>query len=68
MLAAIDLGLGKREEALAQLQEAVDHGLEPAVDLFIEKNPDFKSLHGDPRFDALVAHAKERAAAVPKAK
>jgi serine/threonine protein kinase len=68
MLAAINLGMGKRDEALARLQEAVDHGLEPAIDLFIEKNPDFKSLHGDPRFDALVAHAKERAAAVPKAK
>jgi len=68
MLAAINLGMGKRDEALARLQEAVDHGLEPAIDLFIEKNPDFKSLHGDPRFDALVAHAKDRAAAAQKAR
>jgi hypothetical protein len=27
----------------------------------MEKDPDLKSLHGDPRFSALVAHAKERA-------
>jgi hypothetical protein len=29
-------------------------------------DPDLKPLHGDPRFAALVAHAKERAAAVRK--
>jgi hypothetical protein len=50
------------------LREAVDHGLSADLDLTIEKETDFKSLHGDPRFDALVAHAKERAAAVPKSK
>ncbi len=27
---------------------------------------DLQSLHGDPRFDAIVAHAKERAAAAAK--
>lgn len=27
----------------------------------MEKDPDLKSLHRDPRFEALVAHAKERA-------
>jgi hypothetical protein len=31
--------------------------------LGIDKDPHLKSLHGDPRFAALVAHAKERAAA-----
>jgi hypothetical protein len=57
------LGLaGKRDEALSLLRDAVDHGLSPEMDLYIEKDPDLKSLHGDPRFDALVAHAKERAA------
>jgi hypothetical protein len=45
------------------LQEAVDGALTPRLDLAIEKNPDLKSLHGDPRFGPLVAHAKERAAA-----
>ena len=48
------------------LSQAVDHGLSPSVDLGIDKDPDLKSLHGDPRFAALVAHAKERAAAAQK--
>jgi len=59
---------GNRDKALSLLREAVDHGLAPRVDLFIEKDPDLKSLHGDPRFAALVAHAKERAAAAQKPK
>jgi len=41
----------------------VDHGLLPGFSLGIAKDSDLKALHGDPRFDALVAHAKERAAA-----
>jgi serine/threonine protein kinase len=59
---------GNRDEALSLVREAVDHGLSPRADLAIDKDPDLKPLHGDPRFDALVAHAKERAAAVPKSK
>ena len=31
-----------------------------------KKDPDLQSLHGDPRFAALVAHAKERAVAAQK--
>jgi serine/threonine protein kinase len=54
---------GQVEEALSLLQQAVDHGLHPRIDLKIDKEPDFNSLHADPRFAALVAHAKERAAA-----
>ena len=57
---------GRRDEALSLLRQAVDHGLDSRTDLGIEKDPDFKSLHGDPRFSALVAHAKERAAAITK--
>jgi non-specific serine/threonine protein kinase/serine/threonine-protein kinase len=53
------------DEALSLLQEAVDHALAPSADLAIETNPDLKPLHGDPRFKALVAHAKERAAHKP---
>jgi serine/threonine protein kinase/Flp pilus assembly protein TadD len=66
-LGLIALRQGKRDEALEHLQEAVDHGLTPQRDLGIEKDPDLKSLHGDARFDALVAHAKERAAAAQQA-
>jgi eukaryotic-like serine/threonine-protein kinase len=57
---------GRRDEALSLLREAVDHGLNPSADLGIEDDPDLKSLHGDLRFAALVAHAKERAAAAQK--
>jgi tetratricopeptide (TPR) repeat protein len=56
------------DKALSLLREAVDHGLSPAMDLAIEKDRDLKSLQGDPRFAALVAHAKERAAAAQKPK
>jgi eukaryotic-like serine/threonine-protein kinase len=54
---------GQSEEALSLLRQAVDHGLPPRIDLSIEKEPFLNSLHSDPRFVALVAHAKERAAA-----
>lgn len=59
---------GRRDEAFSYLRQAVDHGLPATVDLAIDQDPDLKSLHGDPRFAALVAHAKEVAAAAQKAK
>ncbi len=66
---AVNAALRNRpDEALSLLQEAVDHGLEPPSLLEIEKNADLKALHGDPRFAALVAHAKEKAAAAEKTK
>lgn len=67
-LAIVEVRSGNRGEALKLLREAVDHGLLPRFILGIEKDPDFKSLHGDPRFEALVGHAKERAATVQKAR
>jgi eukaryotic-like serine/threonine-protein kinase len=51
--------LGRRTEALALLREAVDHGLPPNFDLEMSTDPDLKSMHGDARFAALVAYAKE---------
>jgi serine/threonine protein kinase/Tfp pilus assembly protein PilF len=65
-LGVVSAHRGRRNEALSLLREAVDHGLPPAADFGIEEDPDLKLLHGDPRFAALVAHAKERAAAVQK--
>jgi non-specific serine/threonine protein kinase/serine/threonine-protein kinase len=65
-LSCIAARQGRRDEALSLLREAVDHGLRPGADLGMDTDPDLKSLHGDPRFAALVAHAKERAAAAQK--
>jgi hypothetical protein len=45
-------------ETTRRLREAIDHGLSPVDALGMERDADLKSLHGDPRFDALVAHAK----------
>jgi serine/threonine protein kinase/Tfp pilus assembly protein PilF len=53
---------GKRDEALSFLHEAVDHGLQPAGLLELERSADLKSLHGDPRFAAIVSDAQQRAA------
>jgi serine/threonine protein kinase/Flp pilus assembly protein TadD len=56
---------GHRDEALAFLRDAVDHGL-PSRGPGLEQDSDLQSLHGDPRFDAVVADRHQRAAA-PKA-
>jgi eukaryotic-like serine/threonine-protein kinase len=52
---------GRRDEALSLLGQAVDHGLSPGLDLGLDKDTDLQSLHGDPRFGALVKHARELA-------
>ena len=57
---------GNHTEALSLLRQAIDHGLSPNGDLDMDKDDDLKSLHGDPRFVALVAYAKERATAAQK--
>jgi non-specific serine/threonine protein kinase/serine/threonine-protein kinase len=62
-LAAVAAKRGRAEEALSLLQQAIDIGLRPVEAVQMEKDPDLNALHGDPRFAALVAHAKERAAA-----
>jgi len=62
-LGVIAANLGNRTEALSLLRQSVDHGLFPTAVLGMEKDHGLKSLQGDPRFEALVAYAKERAAA-----
>ena len=65
-LGGIALHKRKPDEALSLLRDAVDHGLAPNIALHLENDPDLAALHSDPRFSALVAHAKERAAAARK--
>jgi non-specific serine/threonine protein kinase/serine/threonine-protein kinase len=67
-LAILETRQGKTGEALRLLREAIDHGLTARNCLGIEKDPDFKSLHGDTRFDVLVAYAKVRTASVQNVK
>ncbi len=53
---------GKKNLALVLLKQAVAHAM-PEIYSSIEIDPDFKSLHGDPRFAALVNHANQELAA-----
>jgi hypothetical protein len=52
---------GRHDEALQYLDQAIDHGYGPADRISAE--PDLKSMHGDPHFEALVAKARQKAAA-----
>jgi tetratricopeptide (TPR) repeat protein len=62
-LAAIAAAQGKRDEALALLQNALSDNLAPQVIAGIPSDPDLKPLHGDPRFDRLLEEARKRAEA-----
>jgi hypothetical protein len=58
-MACLKAHLGDKNAAIALLADAVDHGFPPGDDLGIETDSDLASLRGDPRFTALVAHAKQ---------
>jgi hypothetical protein len=55
-------GKGEKEKALATLRESFEYGFRDFAAL--DANPAFISFRNDPRFTALVAHAK---ASVPAA-
>ena len=55
---------GRRDEALNYLGQAIDHGFRNAQQM--ETEDDLKSLRNDPRFESLVAKARQPAAAVQK--
>ena len=55
---------GHRDEALQYLGEAIAHGYNTPEEMATDS--DLKSLHGDPRFEALVAKSRARQAAVAK--
>jgi eukaryotic-like serine/threonine-protein kinase len=63
-MACLKAHLGDKNGAIALLADAVDHGFLPGDDLGIETDSDLASLHGDPRFTALVAHAKQVASSM----
>ena len=52
----------RRDEAISLLQDAVKHGLAIDITLGMDKDPALKCLHGDPRFEALVAESHQAAA------
>jgi eukaryotic-like serine/threonine-protein kinase len=52
----------QKDEAFAYLNQSIDHRLQPVTELAIEQDGDLNSLHSDPRWPALVAKAKEKAA------
>jgi serine/threonine protein kinase len=62
-LATIKAKQGKKDDALRLLRRAVDHGMLPREALTLGDDPDLKALHNDSRFDALVAYARQIAAA-----
>jgi eukaryotic-like serine/threonine-protein kinase len=65
-LACNDARSGKPHEALSLLEDAASHRMPLEVLLDMDKDPDLKSLRGETRFAALIADAKQRAAAAQK--
>ena len=57
---------GQRDKAFALVRQAVESGLSSEMQRVLESDPELKSLHGDPHFDAIVAIAKRRVAAAQK--
>ena len=67
-LALVEVHRGRANDALQLLREAVEHGLSPGDCLGLEKDPDLKPLHGDPRFQSIVAEAKQCVASAQQSK
>jgi eukaryotic-like serine/threonine-protein kinase len=65
-LAAVQALEGKRDEAFANLAFAFSHQPLPHLRENLETDDDLRSLHGDPRFAALVAKAQQGLAAAAK--
>ena len=58
-MACLEAVQGHHDKALALLSDALDHGLNANVAMGIESDEDLQSLHGQPRFAALVARARK---------
>ncbi len=66
-LACIAAMRGRHDEALTLLRDSVDSGLSPRLAMRMDKDPNLKSLAGEPRFQAIAEDAKTRATAAQKA-
>jgi len=53
---------GRRDEAMSYLQQSIDQGF--ADIRYVQRDPDLASLHGDPRFAALIEKASAQIAAM----
>ncbi len=62
-LAGIEAHLGNKAQAFAYLRDSIDHGLPAWLSKDIATDKDLISLHGDPRFAALLEKAGQRKAA-----
>jgi non-specific serine/threonine protein kinase/serine/threonine-protein kinase len=62
--ACAEAARGRPDEAFADLNHAIENGLISPGEL--SADPELKSLHNDPRFDALVAKARETSSARKK--
>jgi serine/threonine protein kinase/Tfp pilus assembly protein PilF len=65
-LASIAAMQGRRDEALSLLRDSVIPGFPAPMSLMLARDPNLKSLHGDPRFDSLVTKASSLFAATQK--
>ena len=64
---ACDLAhMNQKDEALTLLRHSLEHGMPVEGMAHLGEDSDLSSLHGDPRFEALVAEGKRRAAAAQK--
>ena len=61
-LACLEAVQSRREDALADLRQAVDHGFRRRDSMATDE--DLKSLHGDPRFNAVLAELQRSFPAV----
>ncbi|HXX01456.1 MAG TPA: tetratricopeptide repeat protein [Candidatus Acidoferrales bacterium] len=52
---------GNHDKAFSFLRQAVEHGLDATGLGGIDKDPDLKALHSDPRFAELLSSARQRA-------
>ncbi len=64
-LACLALRRKQPNEALRLLEDALDHKLPLWIRADMPKDPDLAALHGDPRFQALLARAKAGTPASP---